>query len=219
MCPHHQQEINFLGDMTHRTLTILCGVANVSDIRANDGGKAFFEGINDFSGIIHREGGLADVGEFFLIFDGELLHIIDIGDQIDIAMNASHRSFHFGMPFVSDENHFIILFGILLSFLVHFGDQRTCGIQHGQSSHMSGIFYFFGNAVGTENGDTAIGDFIQFFHKDCTFFAECLHHSFVMDDFMTHIDRRAVFSESTLHDFNGALHTGTKAARLCQHDF
>jgi hypothetical protein len=39
-----------------------------------------------------------------------------------------------------------------------------------------------------------------------------------MDDFMPHIDRRAIFLESPFNDINGTHDAGTKAARLGEED-
>jgi hypothetical protein len=40
-----------------------------------------------------------------------------------------------------------------------------------------------------------------------------------MHDLVPHIDRRAVFLERTLDDFDGTHHAGAKAARLCKINF
>ena len=40
-----------------------------------------------------------------------------------------------------------------------------------------------------------------------------LHHVFVMDDFVPHIDRRAMDRQSPLHGIDGAHDSGTEPAR------
>jgi hypothetical protein len=41
----------------------------------------------------------------------------------------------------------------------------------------------------------------------------------VVDDFVAHIDGGTELEQGAIHNFNGAVHTGTEAARLGQGDF
>jgi hypothetical protein len=40
----------------------------------------------------------------------------------------------------------------------------------------------------------------------------------VMDDFVAHIDRRAIFFQALLNNLNGAVNACAKAARASQHN-
>ena len=48
--------------------------------------------------------------------------------------------------------------------------------------------------------------------------AQVFHHIAVVDDLMAHVDRRAMQFQRALDDVDGAIHPGTEAARLRQHD-
>src|SRR5262245_57055633 len=68
------------------------------------------------------------------------------------------------------------------------------------------------------NWGAGIRDFVQFFDEDGALGFEALHHIAVMDDFMAHIDGRAVFGERKLDDLDRAVHAGAKTAGRGQID-
>ena len=71
----------------------------------------------------------------------------------------------------------------------------------------------------TEYQCAAGGNVGQVFDKDGAFGLEIFNDKFVMHDFMTYIDRRAEFKKRELDDFDGAVDTGAKAARIGEKDF
>jgi len=66
---------------------------------------------------------------------------------------------------------------------------------------------------GKNDGRAGIRDFVQFFDEDGALGLEALHHVAVMDNFMAHIDRRAVFGERQFDDLDRPVDAGAEAAR------
>src|SRR5690606_7632865 len=58
---------------------------------------------------------------------------------------------------------------------------------------------------------SAIGDFVQLADKNCTTFAEAVHHELVMHNFFAHINGTGDF-EGFFHNINRAHHACAKAA-------
>ena len=54
--------------------------------------------------------------------------------------------------------------------------------------------------------------------KHRTLGAQVIHHIFVVDNFVAHINRRAMKFQRPLDDLDGAIHAGAKAARIGQQD-
>ncbi len=67
-----------------------------------------------------------------------------------------------------------------------------------------------------EHGHRACRHFVELVNENGAAGAQILDHVAVMHDFMPHIDRRAELDEGALHDVDGALHAGAKAAWLRQ---
>ena len=69
-----------------------------------------------------------------------------------------------------------------------------------------------------EHGHRAGRNFVQLIHEDGAARAQILDDVAIMHDLVTDIDRRAVFLQRTLDDFDGSLHTGAEAPRLSEND-
>jgi hypothetical protein len=72
--------------------------------------------------------------------------------------------------------------------------------------------------MGAEDGASTFGDFVELFYKDGASFAQFVHHVFVVDNFFTDVDWRAVEVQSDFDDIDSSDHAGTKASRLEQED-
>jgi hypothetical protein len=73
--------------------------------------------------------------------------------------------------------------------------------------------------MGAEDGDRVRGNLGQILDEMRPLGLQTLHHVFVVDDLMTHVDRRAVFLQSALDDLDGTHDTGAKTARLGKYYF
>ena len=101
---------------------------------------------------------------------------------------------------------------------MHLGDQRTGGVDHRQVPLGGQLLDPLGDAVGGEDGHRAGRDFVQLVDEHRAAGAQILDHVAVVHDLVTHIDRRAVFLQRPLDDFDRPLDAGAEAAGLGQDD-
>jgi hypothetical protein len=99
---------------------------------------------------------------------------------------------------------------------VHLGDQRAGGIKDMKTTRFGLLLHGLAHAVGAEHQRGAGRHIGERFNEDCAFGLEIVHHIGVVDDFMAHVNRRAKLAQGPLNDFNGPVHAGAKAARLCK---
>ncbi|EJO59443.1 hypothetical protein BURMUCF2_A2153 [Burkholderia multivorans CF2] len=59
---------------------------------------------------------------------------------------------------------------------------------------------------------------VEFLNESCPFITQIFDDVPVVDDFMTHINRRAVLLQRAIDDLDGADNPRTKAARLGKDD-
>ena len=121
---------------------------------------------------------------------------------------------HLGMAGMPDQQDFAPLAELALGLDMHLGDERAGGIEKEQIPRPRRLGHRFRHAMGREHdGRAGIRDFVQFLDEDGALGLEALDHIAVMDDFMAHIDGRAVFGERKLDDLDGAVDAGAEAAR------
>ena len=114
---------------------------------------------------------------------------------------------------MADQEDFVSLAELALRLDMDFRDERAGGVENEQIPGPRRGRHRLRHAMRREhNWGAGIRDFVQFFDEDGALGFEALHHIAVMDDFMAHIDGRAVFGERQLHDLDRAVHTGAKTA-------
>src|SRR5690606_26251123 len=101
---------------------------------------------------------------------------------------------------------------------VHLGDQRAGGVEYLQAARLGFLAHGLGHAMGREHDDGAGGSLVELVDEDGALGAQVFDDVAVVDDFMAHVDGRAVQFERALDDVDGAVDAGTEAARLGQHD-
>ena len=69
-----------------------------------------------------------------------------------------------------------------------------------------------------ENGDCAVGDLIDLFHKDNAFFRKGVDDVLVVHDLFPYVDGARVQTQGHVDDINGPVHARTEASRLGQPD-
>ena len=122
------------------------------------------------------------------------------------------------MAFVAYHDDFAVLRVQPRHFFVYLRYQRAGGVEHAETARLGFFLYGFGHAVRRVNQGCAGRHFGQVFDKDRTFFAQIVHHEFIVHHFMTHINRRAEFFQRALHDTDGPIDTGAEAARVGQNN-
>jgi hypothetical protein len=73
--------------------------------------------------------------------------------------------------------------------------------------------------VRTEHERSARRYVCKVFDKDGTLAAQVVDDKLVVDDFVSHVNRPAVFLKRALNDFDGTINAGTESARIGQQDF
>ena len=98
------------------------------------------------------------------------------------------------------------------------GDQRTGGIEDGETAALGLPFDGAGHAMRAEHREAAARHLGQAFDKTRAAGLQLLDHMAIVDYFVAHIDGRVIFFERALDDLDGPDHAGTKASRLGQDD-
>ena len=133
--------------------------------------------------------------------------------------DLAHRALDLRMAGMADEDEPASLADITLALIVHLGDQRAGGVEHRQLARSGFFLDALGDAMGAEDGDGIGGNFGEVLDKARALGLEALHHMLVVHDFVTHIDRRAVFLQRPLDDLDGAHDAGAKTAGLGENHF
>src|SRR4029079_12696253 len=113
-----------------RVLAVLGGIANIGFFRSYYGRIAAHKRFRYGSRGVHRERGLSHEREIVWILDLEPFDILDGFHQVHSAAHLSHGAFDFRVPGMTDHHYFAFALVHLGYFDVHFGDQRTGGIEH-----------------------------------------------------------------------------------------
>ena len=97
---------------------------------------------------------------------------------------------------------------------MHLGDQRAGGIEVEHVAGLGGCRHRLRHPVcRKDHGGIGFGDLVQLLHKNGAFGLQGLHHVTVVDDLVAHIDGRPELLQRQFDDLDGAVDTGTKAAR------
>src|SRR3546814_1692297 len=84
----HQYQVALRGELAHRVLAVLGGVADVVVLRALDRGEPVAQRLDHATGVVDRERGLGGVGEVAGLVDFQRGHVLDVLDQVDPAAAA-----------------------------------------------------------------------------------------------------------------------------------
>ena len=213
---HHQQDIDALDELANRLLPVLGGVADVAYVRTHDLREPRLERLDDAAGVVHTEGRLGYVGDIFMIVDFKPLDVLLRCHEMHATRNAPPSALDLGMAGVPDQHHLAAFGGMALALLVDLGNQRTSRIDDRQSSLARFVLHCGRGAVGAEDGHRPVRHVGHFLDEHGALGAQALDHSFIVDDLVAHVDRRAVAFEGAFHDLDGALDAGAKSPRLSQ---
>ena len=98
-------------------------------------------------------------------------------------------------------------------FDVHLGHQRTGGVEYLQLARLRLAPDRLRHAVRAEHHRGALRYFRQILDEHGALGAQIVHYIFVVHDFVTDVDRRAVKLQRALDDLDGAVYAGAEAAR------
>ncbi len=125
----------------------------------------------------------------------------------------AQRSDHFIVAGMADQHDGVVLARELHRFQMNLGDQRAGGVDHLQLALLGLLPHGRRNTMRAEDDARALRHLAQFFDKNRAGLPQFIHYVPVVDDFFTHIYRRAVKVQSDLHHVDGAHHSGAKSPR------
>src|SRR5438270_699394 len=123
------------------------------------------------------------------------------------------------MPGMADEQDVASLLDQPLGLPVHLGNQRAGCIHVGQAARLGGRRHRLGHAVGREDHRPVVGDFVELVDEHRAERAQAVDDKTVVNDLVTHIDRRTEPLERELDDLDRAIDvtaTMTQLRSTCQ---
>ncbi|MGF6369831.1 hypothetical protein OKW40_002581 [Paraburkholderia sp. RAU6.4a] len=200
------------------SMAILRGVADVLLLRLTDGRVLGLQRADDFGGVVDRQRGLRDEGDPLRIGELQCLHILDVLDQMHALGRLAHRAFDFRVALVADHHDVETVLAHLRDFDMHLGHERTGGVVHPQPARLGLRAHGLRHAMRAEDHRVARRHFVQVLDEDRSLLAQVFDHIGVMDDFVTHVDRRAIQLDGPLDDLDRPVDAGAEPAWLGQQD-
>src|SRR3546814_5252913 len=162
----HQYQVALRGELAHRVLAVLGGVADVVVLRALDRGEPVAQRLDHATGVVDRERGLGGVGEVAGLVDFQRGHVLDVLDQVDPAAAAfavplPHRALDLGMAGVADQHHVAAGAAVARDLEVHLGHQRAGRVEPLQPPPPRPTAPRLRDAVGAEDNGGSDGAFVQ----------------------------------------------------------
>ena len=115
---------------------------------------------------------------------------------------------------MADEKNLARLARIARHFHVHLGYQRTGGIEHFERTVRRLHLDRARDAVSAEDHGRAVGHFAQLLDENRANGSKAIHHVFVVDHLVAHVDRGAEQIDGAFHDVDGAIDAGTETAGI-----
>ena len=134
------------------------------------------------------------------------------------ARNAALGAFDLGVAGMADQDDLAAAAGVVLAFLVNFGDQRTGRVDDRQIAVVGFDLDLLGDAVGGEYGDGTIRHVVHFLDENRALGAQAFDDVLVVHEFVADVDGRAVDFQGAFDDFDGAFDAGAETARAGQQD-
>jgi hypothetical protein len=97
---------------------------------------------------------------------------------------------------------------------MHFADKRTRGIQHREIATRSLVLDCLRHPMGAENSCRSGGDLVQLFDEPGALALKLVNDVAIVDDLVTHVNRRPVLHESAFHDLDSTYHACAETPRL-----
>src|SRR5262249_15514143 len=92
------------------------------------------------------------------------------------------------------------------------------GINNAKPAVTSFLTNFGRYSVGTENGDGAVGNFVETLNEDCSLSRQLIDHESVVNDFFANVDRSSQLLQCECNDVDRPDHAGTEPSRFRQQD-
>ena len=117
---------------------------------------------------------------------------------------------------MADQEHLTCLARIAGHLHVHFGDERAGRIEDLQFAPLRLILHTAGHAVRAEDHGGGIGHFVEFLDEHRADRAQPIDDVFIVNDLVTHVDRRTEQIDRPFDDVDRAIHARTKSTWIGQ---
>src|SRR6266511_4095249 len=214
----HENHINVMTEFPHRRLPVLGGVADVSDLGSDDVVISPFKRGNDAASVVDAQRSLRHIGDRRVGRNIERLDVLFALYQDYGTVDLAERALDLRMAGVADENEHASLGDVALALVMDLGNERTGRIEYRQLTSGRLVHHAFGDAVRAEDGHRALRHLGELLDENGAFGLEAVDDELVVNDLVAHVDRRAVFLERALDNFDGAYHTGAETPRLREND-
>ena len=214
----HDQSVDIGGHAFDRLLAIGGGVADVLFVRPDDRRKALLEQRDDLGSVVHRKRGLRNIGEPGGIARNEGRRVREGLDQGHGAgRQLPDRADHLGMSGMADQRDLVAAAVMDFRLAMDLGDERTGRVEREHMPPLRLVGHRFRNTVGGEDDRRRrIGDFGKVLDEDRAFRPQGIDDVAVVNDFVAHVDRRAVHVQGPFHGLDRAHYAGAEAARRAQ---
>ncbi len=213
-----QHHVGSGGELPHRLLTVLRGVADVVPRRADDLRQFLPQPLDDLRGIINGErrlrkiGHLGWVGHFQRVNIGCFLH------QADRLRRLAHRADHLVVPRVPDQQDRVSLPGEAYRFEMDLGYQRAGHVEGLQTPRGRLFSDFRRHAMRGIEQMLPLGHFRQIVHEDDPPPPEKIDYPFIVDDLMVDVQRRAVGGDGQFQGRGRHVHARAESSWLGRND-
>ena len=213
---HHEQHIALLEELLHRVLAVLSRIADVLAARRGELREAGPQRRDHRRGVVHRQRRLRDERELQRVAHGERGDVVGVLNEVHAAaaggVEAPQSPLDLRVTRVADEDHVAPVARVALHLHVHLGDQRAGGVEYGQPAYARLLHHRSGHPVRGEDDRGPLRHLAQLLDENRPETAQAIHHVAVVDDLVTHVDRRAEQLERTLDDVDGPIDTGAEDA-------
>ena len=148
---HDDDDVGDLAQLAHGSLSILCRVADVANIRTHDVAEAAMQRGDHTARIVNAQRRLGNVGDRRLCVDRKLFDVLLVFDEVHGAINLPERPFDFRMPVMANEHQDAALSDVSSPLIVHLGDQRTSRVDGRKRPQLRFVFNLSRHAVGAED--------------------------------------------------------------------
>jgi hypothetical protein len=189
-------------------------------VGAHDLREAGLQGFHDVLSIVHGKRRLRHEGESRLVGDRDPRDVVERLDERDGSVRElPHRADYLRVAGVANEHDVTAALAMDLRLAVNLGDQRAGGVDREETACGGARGHGFGHPVGGKDHRRAgVRDLVKLAHENRALSPEALDHVLVVNDLVTHINRRTMHRERPLDSVDRPHHAGAEAARRAEQD-
>src|SRR5437016_849378 len=132
------------------------------------------------------------------------------------GIETTERSLDLGMARVADQDQLTAFAGIAAYLHVHLRHERARSIEHREPAIVGFRLHGARHAMSREDDRAGGRHLAQLVDEDRTERAQTLHDVPVVNDLVTHVDRRSEQLDGALDDVDGTIDTSTESAGVGQ---